>query len=111
MLVLIMPSIAWGWVALAQHATGYSATLQSMRAQHHGNFSGPAHAALGLVWHWPSATDEQRGLGGGIAWAWDDALCDAIGPLFREDLFFAPLIGCHDLKAAMVSDARTRTTS
>ena len=37
---------------------------------------------------------------GGIAYAWDDALCDAILPKFREDIIFFNLVTCHDLKAA-----------
>ena len=52
-------------------------------------------------WTYPASTDSLRGLGGGIAWAWDPALCGVMQPIFREDLFFASLVQCKDLTAAM----------
>ena len=61
-------------------------------------------AALGFLWTYPESVDDTRGLGGGIAWAWDeDGLCgpDGILGLFREDLFSYDLVGCEDLRAAM----------
>lgn len=70
--------------------------------QHH-NYStaNSTRAALGFLWQLPEEARSSRGLGSGITWAWDDTLCDAIQPLFSEDLFFAPLVRCFDLKAAM----------
>ena len=44
---------------------------------------------------------DNYGLSGGIAWAWDDALCPALLPTFEESLFFAELVHCRDLQAAV----------
>lgn len=79
----------------------YGADLANIRALAHGNFSAPATATLGFLWTFPEQSTDDRGLGGGIAWAWDDALCGAIEPLLKEDLFFFPLVECKDIKAAM----------
>lgn len=87
------------WVTLAQSA--YGASVENFRLQHGGNYSGSVELGLGMLFNMPESTSDQRGLGGGIAWAWDDNLCSQIDRLFREDLFFAPLVGCRDLKAAM----------
>ena len=49
----------------------------------------------------PEDPTSHEGLGGGITWAWDPALCDALLPRFREDFFFVPFVTCTMLKAAM----------
>ena len=38
---------------------------------------------------------------GGIAYAWDPALCDQLLPSFSEDIIFLDLVTCHDLRAAL----------
>ena len=57
---------------------------------------------LGYYWHYPHLSDDNRGLGRGIAWAFDDELCnknDVYGPkkkfedTFREDFFLR--VVCH----------------
>lgn len=56
---------------------------------------------LGYLWTLPDDPTSHVGLGGGITWAWDPALCDALLPRFREDFFFVPFVDCTMLKAAM----------
>ena len=69
---------------------------------------------MGYYWHAPIRFDDNRGLGGGIAWAWDDDLCkeqshadghdgQAIFELqFEENIAWAPnFISCRDVRAAM----------
>jgi hypothetical protein len=79
----------------------YGADYASVAALQHGNFTRPATATLGFLWTLPRDALDTRGLGGGITWAWDDALCPALAPLLKEDLFFYPLVECHNLKASM----------
>ena len=79
----------------------FGASIDGIRAQLHYNYTGHAQAALGFLWSHPELASSTHGLGGGIAWAWDDGACGKLEPLFREDIFFQPLITCHDLRAAM----------
>jgi hypothetical protein len=95
--LLVAPCAAW--VSLSQ--SRYGTTLAMVRAQQHGLYTGPKQAALGFLWTLPENTNDTRGLGKGITWAWDPNLCPTILGFFREDLFFAPLVQCRDLKAAM----------
>ena len=88
------------WTATSQSVFG--AQLSDIRAQLSGNVSSiSAQRALGYLWHMPASSISQRGLGGGITWAWDPELCDSLLDLFHEDLFFASIVTCNDLKAAM----------
>ena len=73
---------------------------------------------LGYYWHYPHLSDDNRGLGGGIAWAFDDELCiknDAYGPkkkfedTFREDFFFASFVTCTDIRASLHRALKTWT--
>uniref|UniRef100_A0A7S4HEX3 Uncharacterized protein n=1 Tax=Prymnesium polylepis TaxID=72548 RepID=A0A7S4HEX3_9EUKA len=56
---------------------------------------------LGRIWHYPAIAMDTQGLGGGITYAWDPLLCDAILPIFREDIFFFELITCKDIQQSM----------
>ena len=94
------------WTSLSQ--SRYGASVQNIQAMQNGSYVGtgsePYYQALGFLWQFPEATLDARGLGRGIAWAWDDAgLCGPRGieRLFHEDLFFYTLVGCADLQAAM----------
>lgn len=103
LLTLVMSSLLAGvadaFVTMSQ--TAYGADLAAFRDLQHGRFAGPPTSTLGFLWTFPELTNDTRGLGGGITWAWDDAICPMIQPLLREDLFFFPLVRCNDLKAAM----------
>ena len=95
---LELPSVH-GWTASSM--TLYGAQISDIRQQQHGNYTGGLHQALGYLWTLPEETTNSRGLGGGIAWAWDPALCDSLLPRFRESLLFVNLVECSDLQAAM----------
>ena len=73
---------------------------------------------LGYYWHYPALTDDNRGLGGGISWAFDDELCvknDAYGSrkkfedTFKEDFFFAKFVTCVDIRASLHRAFKTWT--
>ena len=96
--ILALPP-ATAFVTLSQ--SRYGAQLDGIRALQHGNYTGHTQSALGFLWTYPERTDDNRGLGGGIAWAWDPALCPHLLDYFKEDLFFAELVRCEDLQAAM----------
>lgn len=91
--------MAHAWITLSQSSFG--ASIEGIQQQLHGTFTGHPQSGLGFIWNYPVNSSDNRGLGGGITWAWDDALCDNLLPLFREDLFFYALVTCYDLKSAM----------
>lgn len=49
----------------------------------------------------PPGAARTDGLGASITFAWSPALCDALLPKFDEDIWFASLVTCGSLKAAM----------
>lgn len=98
-IVLLFAARTSAWTTLSQ--SRYGAQIEGIRELQHGNYTGPTQSALGFLWTFPEKSTDSRGLGGGIAWAWDDELCPMIGHLFREDLFFMSLVRCKDMKAAM----------
>ena len=97
LLQVMLPATAW----ISTSQSSFSASIENIQQQQHGNYVGHPQAALGFVWNYPSNASDNTGLGGGITWAWDDALCPKLLPLFTEDLFFYDLVSCYDLKAAM----------
>ena len=48
--------------------------------------------------HQPLAAEDITGLGGGIAYAWDPALCDTITEYVKEKVLGQNLAGCDDIK-------------
>jgi len=100
-----------GWVTISQ--SRYGATPKDIADQFRGNLTGVSpYSQLGYIWHMPADSQALAGLGGGIAWAWDDRLCDMLLPpmdgriggtpqLFKEDFVFVDFVSCHDLRAAM----------
>ena len=74
------------WVTISQSRFG--AQLSTIRAQYGVNSSVPysirVQNMLGYLWTSPEAPQSHRGLGGGIAWAWDPALCDTLLDRFHE---------------------------
>jgi hypothetical protein len=89
------------WVAIGSLAwatrsqTKWGVSVEAIRNQMNGGDPTPQPwAELGSLWtlH-PNPTteaDAMRGLGGGITWAWDPALCDLLLPTFREDIMCDP---------------------
>ena len=77
------------------------------------------YQTMGYYWHSPTDADSNRGLGGGIQWAWDDSLCAetragynddddgasrptiTLEEQFKEDLLFARFVSCAVIKAAL----------
>ena len=72
--LLLLCSSARAWVSKTQSIFGGQIT--EIQAQMRGQKVDRAvEAQLGYLWHMPADIDDTRGLGGGITWAWDDALC------------------------------------
>jgi hypothetical protein len=92
---------AAAWVTLSQARFG--AQIASIREQTRGNFSRPAPPLqqLGYIWSLPQDASSSAGLGGGITWAVDGKLCDALLPLFKEDIIGIELVSCAVLKAVL----------
>ena len=63
---------ASGWVTQMQ--SKYGVSLENMAAAFDGTARNglTAFETMGYYWHWPKDADSNRGLGGGIQWAWDD---------------------------------------
>ena len=89
-----------GWTTISQ-AT-YGAQISEIQSQLAG---GPAtrtlQAELGLLWTLPADVSDSRGLGGGVTWAIDPALCGPLLPNFREDVAFINFITCEDVRASI----------
>ena len=106
MLPLVAPAL--GWVTHMQ--SNYGMPPEYAAGGFAGNASVPqgGFEAMGAYWHFPLESENNRGLGGGIQWAWDDELCKATSdysvPLedqFDEDFIFGKFITCKDIRAAM----------
>jgi hypothetical protein len=98
-LLLAMP--AQGWVTKSQAMFG--SQINEIQDQMKGlSVNRAVQAQLGYLWTSPEDPFSDEGLGGGITWAWDDALCDLLEPRFHEDLFiFGNYINCQDFKSAV----------
>ena len=99
MLLLLGPTDAWTSITQTQYGAQLS-NIQAMQ-QHSANFSGNSQETLGFLWTLPASSTDPRGLGRGIAYAWDPLLCDALLPAFNENLIFVDLVDCNDLQAAL----------
>ena len=122
-LALALTGTTMGWVTQVQSKYGVDPEKVAMMfngtqvaPNNPGNY--PAYDTLGYYWHHPVLSDDNRGLGGGIAWAFDDELCnknDAYGPdkkfedTFREDFFFASFVTCTDIRASLHRAFKTWT--
>ena len=89
------------WVTLSQARLG--AQLDVIQEQTRNNLTRSVAPLqrLGYLWSLPEDPASTDGLGGGITWAWDGALCERLVPLFHEDLLFIEWITCPVLKAAV----------
>ena len=83
------------------YVAGFVTISQSYRGSHPSQLAANqrgvnvsnAQQSLGFLWHSPAASNESRGLGMGITWAWDGALCPKLLPRFKEDFFFVEARG------------------
>ena len=89
------------WITQSQSILG--AQVEEIRDQ----FAGVPLAAdrniystLGFLWSFPELSNDTRGLGGGITYAWDPELCGQLEPTFRENEDMAH-INCADIKASV----------
>ena len=113
-----------GWVTQSQSKYGVRPQDAASAFRGGGRPSSDPHTNIGYYWHAPVDRADTRGLGGGIAWAWDDALCQEGGWLspeqeahfkgrgdsspsgrledqFSEDFFFFDFVTCISIRAAM----------
>lgn len=98
--LLVLPSAtAWSTISQSRHGVAVKTIKEQMRgtAPHVDN----PNQLLGYLWSTPADSASPVGLGGGIAWAWDPALCEQLKPGFREDILFVPFITCESLRAAV----------
>ena len=112
MLPALVTAAGGGWVTQMQ--SKYGATAKHAADIWAGDMSdtdSQVYKTIGYYWHAPQDVDSNRGLGGGIQWAWDDSLCTGtragkdflhehatLEEQFREGKLF---VDCTDIKAAM----------
>ena len=119
-LALALTGTTMGWVTQVQSKFGVKpeAIAMSFNGSLDKSNALSVYDTLGYYWHHPVLSDDNRGLGGGIAWAFDDELCnknDAYGPdkkfedTFREDFFFASFVTCTDIRASLHRAFKTWT--
>ena len=76
-LALALTGTTMGWVTQVQSKFGVKpeAVAMSFNGSLANNGVLNHYDTLGYYWHHPVLSDDNRGLGGGIAWAFDDELC------------------------------------
>ena len=98
--LLLTTSTAHGWTTISQGS--YGAQVLDIKRQTAGNATSAAPTKLlGFLWSFPADAGSRAGLGGGISWAWDPAICDRLLPKFRENFASVQFVGCEELKAAV----------
>ena len=113
MLAAVLIATAPGWVTQMQSKYGVTPSNVAQAWEGIEASAGP-YGTMGYYWHAPTRFDDNRGLGGGIAWAWDDDLCKEqshtdgydghaiFESQFEENIAWAPnFISCRDIRAAM----------
>ena len=102
-----------GWVTQMQSKFGVQAShAADIWASDLNEKHSQIYSTMGYYWHAPQDFNSNRGLGGGIQWAWDDSLCkqtrgdqraaaSTLEDQFKEDFFFASFISCTDIKASL----------
>jgi len=122
-LALALTGTTMGWVTQVQSKYGVDPAMvarmfNGSQPRTGNGYTESHYDTLGYYWHHPVLSDDNRGLGGGIAWAFDDELCnknDAYGPdkkfedTFREDFFFASFVTCTDIRASLHRAFKTWT--
>ena len=119
-LALVLAGATTGWVTQMQSKYGVRPeTIARMFNGTQDTKLTSSYETLGYYWHHPVLSDDHRGLGGGIAWAFDDDLCKDDGDSyigngvfedqFKEDFFFAPFVTCVDIRASLHRAFKTWT--
>lgn len=103
LLVVLAPSAGWVPTCLwrGESATPECAGGLPRLKEYHDPASGFGKGAMSMLWTEATASDPSAGLGRGISFAWNDGLCDKLLPKFNEDIFFAKLLSCSALRAAI----------
>jgi hypothetical protein len=122
-LALALAGATVGWITSSQ-LNNNGANIKHIAGMFNGDFNQRQAAelklkTLGYYWHQPEDVSDNRGLGGGIAWAFDDTMCkdgeaSYIGngvfeDQFKEDLFFAPFVTCISIRASLHRAFKTWT--
>lgn len=95
---LVAPCSAW----VTKSQATFGAQLDDIKKQLKGQtVDRVVQAQLGFLWTYPESTTDETGLGGGITWAWDPALCGVLMKQFKERIWFYDLVTCDDLRAAI----------
>ena len=106
LLALLLRAAAWTYrLALPRWARKTVSFGSFLRGETTESVPVDYQQKLGYLWTLPEDTSDSRGLGGGIAWAWDPNLCDNIIDQFSEDFFFIPFITCVAAPASRVAAA------
>ena len=102
LVLLSSPRAARAWTSLSQAKFGVRPhdIAQDFRGEVDERTYSP-QKALGYLWTLPDDPLSEHGLGGGISFAWDDALCDALPSRFRERYVFGRPLSCDALQAAL----------
>jgi len=98
-LALLFLAHAEGWVTISQARFG--GQIADIASMFHGNtVENQPHVQqkLGYLWTFPEDADDCTGLGCGISWQLDPALCGALLPVYRDDF---RVVTCDDFKAAL----------
>lgn len=99
---------ARGWATKSQ--TVFGAQIRDIQAQMRGEYvDREVEAQLGYLWSFPEDSSSNRGLGGGITWAWNPRLCGTMSGRFSENVGWTGALGlaalgslsCEDYKAAL----------
>lgn len=113
MLPALVTAAGGGWVTQMQSKYGVTAKhAADIWAGDVSDTDSQVYKTIGYYWHAPQDVDSNRGLGGGIQWAWDDSLCRetragkdfptswhaTLEDKFREGRMF---INCIEIKAAL----------
>ena len=82
------------WVTMSQwNSDSAASSLATIRSR---------NGAIYRTWSMPEGSSETTGLAGGITYAWDPELCNALLPKFTEDSAIMPsFVTCGTLRAAM----------
>jgi hypothetical protein len=99
-LLLLAGHPALGWISTSQ--ARYGAQIEDLAAGTRGESTSSAFRSLGWLWHAPYDALDTRGLGGGITYAVDPALCSHLLPRVQDGAWAMQfLAGCSDLRASI----------
>ena len=81
------------WVSTSQYHLDQAAVPLSTFKEREG--------AINRLWDFPVNSASNHGLGGGITYAWDPALCTVLQPSFSEDMLGTGFASCEAIASSM----------